>query len=147
MGKPPPDQPGGAWWLVPYIAPNGKSQVLDFLDEYHDSDFDGYVHLHDVVMPQLRASGPFIGPPYWEPLGGGLGEIRSRRCRIYSAVLSSRRIMMFLGVIKRWRIFRNSDRRFCEDCRADAESDAYDEQSRAYKYQHLRQKRRGDEPA
>jgi hypothetical protein len=144
MDKPPPDQSGGEWRLVPYIAPSGKSQVLRFLEDYRQSDFNGYAHLVEVVFPQLKATGPFTGPPHWEPLGGGLGEIRSRQCRIYCAVLSARRVMMLMGVIKRWRIFRNSDRRYCETCRTDAESSAYDQEKRGYLYKLHCQRRRAN---
>lgn len=55
-----------------------------------------------------------------------------------------RRIMMLMGVVKRWRIFKNEHRQICENYKSDAEGDTYDEEQRSYKYQHFCRRRRGD---
>jgi len=132
----------GSWRLVPYIAPSGRSQVLDFLDSLRLKDFPRFVQVREVLMPEIENRGPFlIGPPIWEGLGAGFYEIRSARVRLYCSVMDPRLVMMYRGVVKRWPRFREEDRRICQRARKDAESDAYDQEKREYLYRGICKKR------
>ena len=133
--------PDSEWRLIPYVAPSGHSPVLTFLDELHRVRPKWYLDFHERVKPTLAKRGPFVGPPMWEGLGGGLYEIRWVRCRIYCSTESERRIVLYEGVIKRWRVFGNKQRRLCEQRQTDFQSAAYDEESRSYLYEAYCQRR------
>lgn len=140
-----PSQPSGhrtRWLLLPYVAPSGRSQVLDFLDGLRESDFDRFAYFHEVLKPQFESTGPFeVGPPHWEGLGRGLFEIRWARCRIYCSVEPPKLVVMYLGLVKRWRRFEPNDRKICDRNRSDFLSDGYDTEKREYMYR-ARQRRR-----
>lgn len=124
-----------SWRLVQYVCPGGKCPVYEFLRELREADFKAWYAFTNQRVIQLKEWGPNSGPPYWTTLGGGLGEIKWRsrnrgRARIYGSVESERRILMYLGVIKRWDRFTDADRRQCENYRAEMRSADYDEQRR-----------------
>jgi len=102
-----------------------------------------YAHFQHVVRPEMEVRGPFeVNGRYWESLGQGLYEIRFGKGRIYCSVIGLRRlIMLYRAVIKRWPKFRPEDRRFCEQCKPDAESADYDQEKREYLYRNLCQRR------
>jgi hypothetical protein len=134
---------GSRWRLVPYIQDTGKSSVMDFLDSLREQSPKVYEEFHQVVKPQFEEHGPIdVGPPRWEGLGGGLAEIRwFGSHRLYCSIESGRRVMLYMGVVKYWRIFKREHRRFCDTARADVLSGAYDEKARERKYRALRDKR------
>lgn len=129
------------WRLIPYVAPSGHSPVLEFLDELHRTKPKWFLDFHNRVKPALVRRGPFVGGPMWDGLGGSLGEIRWGRCRVYCSTESDRRIVMYEGVVKRWRVFQNKHRRLCEQRRDDFLSVEYDEESRGYRYEVYCQRR------
>lgn len=142
-----PPHCGGGWKLVPYIEENGRSQVLDFLEDVRAHDLEAYALFYESIKPEFEKRGPFeVGPPYWEGLKGGLWEISWGRRRIYCCLQPQKRVLMLLGVFKRWRRFRDADRRICERYRADAERPDYDHEARAYRYW-VRQRRGKNGPA
>ena len=122
-----------SWRLVHYVAPGGRCLVYEFLEELRKTDPKAWLVFRDQRRVILEEYGPRAGPQYWVPLGGGLAEIRwpakhRGHARIYCSLESERRIMMYLGVIKRWKAF--SERDECDQYRADVLSAAYDEQKR-----------------
>ncbi len=135
MSSSPPGH-GGGWRLVPYVTATGRCQVLDFLEALRSQAFAKYVHFQEVLRPEFETRGPFnVGPPSWENLGDGWHDIRwGGRCRIYCSVEDARLIVMYIGVIKRWRTFDRSDRKRCANGRADFLSEDYDQEQREYLY-------------
>lgn len=127
------DESPGPWRFVPYIKGSGRSQVLEYLEALRESDYRAYVALEEVVIPLLEAQGPFkTGPPYWKGLGDGWYEVRSGRERLYCCIEGNRIVVMLVGRTKRWREFRDSDRKVCETARADYRSTEYDQEKRRY---------------
>ena len=137
-----PPQKGGGWRLVPYILPSGRCPVFDeFFDQLRRTNLKRFVEYRDIWKPEFEKHGPLVGPPHWEPLRGGLFEIRWGRCRIYCSPESERRIVMYMGVVKRWPKFTNRDRRACEERRAEFLSPVYDQDERERAYLALRKER------
>jgi hypothetical protein len=142
MTSVPPDD--GGWRLVPYIKQSGRCPVLDWLnDELYSENPVAYWDFHDVWKPRFERNGPHaVGPPHWEGLKRELYEIRwDGNCRIYCSIESQRRIVMYLGCVKRWDIFDRGHRKTCDERRKDFRSTDYDQQARTYKYYALYQKR------
>jgi hypothetical protein len=142
MPKPPPS--GGGWTLVPYVTDRGRCPIRDWLEDLRVRKPPAYDQLMTLHRPRIEAHGPhLLGARYWVPLGDDLYEIRwSGRCRIYCSMESRRRIMMYMGVIKRWPKFDSTDRKTCIARRADFRSSDYDQEQREYLYHDLCQKRR-----
>lgn len=127
------------WRTVPYIAPDGRSDVLDYLNDLRSRDVRAWQRIENI-REQFIARGPFVvGPPYWEGVGGGLYEIRSNHYRVYCSVESEQRVVMYVAVFKLWKKFRH--RTLCDTRRADFLSADYDEQKREYLYLARSQKR------
>ena len=143
MAKPPPKP---RWRTVPYIASGGRSDVLDYLEDLKTKDFSQWQHFQNIKDEMLNR-GPFdVGPPHWVGVGGGLFELRWRKNRIYCSIEPTQRIVMYVAVLKRWRLFRATDRAKCESRRAEFLSPDYDEQQREYLYLANRQRRQKDGP-
>lgn len=126
------------WRFVHYVCPGGECPVYEFLRDLRSVAFKSWAVFEHQRRVQLEENGPMMGPPYWENVGGGLGEIRwsganRAHYRIYASTESNRRIVMYLGVDKRWRAFTNAHRKQCEQYRADFRSANYDEQKRELK--------------
>jgi hypothetical protein len=128
--------------LVPYVKASGSCPVMDFLEDLRSSDLRTFLWFNEVLRPLIEERGPFeIGGSYWEALGDGLYEISFGRRRIYCSVEGRRVIMMYQAVRKTWQKFRKSDRKLCEQARAEVQSGEYDEEKRAYLYKLYIQRR------
>ena len=140
----PPPQSGGGWRLVPYISASGRCPVREFLRDLKRSNPRAAADFYELWRPRFEKHGPFVvGPPHWEGLGDELYEIRwCGKCRIYCSVEPIRRVLMYMGVVKRWRRFDPEHRRTCDNRRADVRSKDYDDQKREYIYHGVNQKRR-----
>lgn len=104
---------------------------MEYIRALANDDFSAHQHLVEIVLPLLARHGPFVvGPPYWEGLRGGLYEVRSEKVRVYCSAEPERRVVMYIAVTKRWRRFRESDRRLCNTAMADFRSPDYDQQHR-----------------
>ena len=138
MAKPPRQQ----WRTVPYIEASGRCDVLDYLENLKAKNLRSWQHFQNI-RSQVIERGPFaVGPPYWEGLGDGVYEVSWGRHRIYCTIEPEKRVVMYVAVLKRWRVFRNSDRALCEARRVDFLSPDYDEEQRALLYK-ARCQRRG----
>ena len=146
MRKKPPD-PGGLWRLVPYVSPNFRCQVHEWIeDDLRLARPAAYVEFYDDkkgLAQKLQRHGPAAleRTPAWKRYGDGLYALRwERGCRIYCSVESNKRIVMYHGCIKTWREFIH--RSVCNQRRKDFLSSEYDQQVRELRYLALR-KRRG----
>jgi hypothetical protein len=91
------------------------------------------VAFQDTIKVQLQENGPMIGRPYWESVGDGLGEIRwngnRTKLRLYGSI-EGKEIVLYLGVVKKWKTLRNQDRKTCIRYRTDFRSKDYDYEKR-----------------
>lgn len=124
-----------SWRLVHYICPGGKCPVYEFLRDLRQDALKSWLVFEKQRRVQLESNGPMMRSPYWEKLDDGFAEIKwsgafKSHYRIYASAESDRRLVMYIGVNKRWQKFENSDRTLCEKYRADYKSHEYDEQQR-----------------
>jgi hypothetical protein len=143
----PPPAGGPGWRFLYYISPAGACDVIDYLNELHDSDFKSYTFFIENLHDPLVKNGPHSLPkPYWEDLGDGISDLSWGRNRIYCCIEPPRRVFALVAIEKRWRAFegkRGKYVRLCEQRRADIRSGNYDEGNRNAAYQAHR-KRRGN---
>lgn len=128
--RPADSGPQPPWQTVPYIAPNGACDVIEYLAGVRKEDARSWLRLENIRKLMIER-GPFaVGPPYWEGLGDGLYEVRSEQHRIYCSVEPQRLIVMYLAVWKLWPKFLSKHRRLCEARQQDFQSAAYDQEQR-----------------
>lgn len=132
------------WRTVPYIEPNGVSDVLNYLEKLQANNPKHRLHF-DHIVEQFALRGPFaVGYPYWKAQDGGFFAIRwggRFGHRIYCCVEGERQIVMLVAVRKLWPTFRKEDQRKCEERRTDFLTAAYDQEQRGLKYLANRQRR------
>lgn len=143
----PKKAPSLPWKVVPYIAPSGRCDVLDYLEDLRDRKRRSYEHF-EIIRAEMEARGPFnLGGQYWEAVGDQLYEISWGRNRAYCSVEDNRIVVMYVTVLKLWKKMRASDRRLCLSRRADFQTigsdlkDGYDLEKRELLYRAYRQKR------
>lgn len=129
------------WRLVPYVEASGKSRVMEFLDGLREANPKAYEEFYQIIKPEVEEHGPWA-TSWWVPVGRHLAEIKwFGPHRLYCSVESDRRVLLYMGVVKRWPKFKTAHRRFCEWAREDARSADYDEESRSRKFCKLREQR------
>jgi hypothetical protein len=122
------------WKVVPYIAPSGSSDVLDYLEALKGRKRRSWDHLQ-IILKEMEQRGPFdLGGQYWEAVGDQLYEISWGRNRAYCSVEGERVVVMYVAVNKLWPKMRSGDRKKCFVRRADFQSAAYDLENREYLY-------------
>lgn len=123
-----------SWQIVPYVAPSGGSDVLDYLEDLKSRKRRSWEHF-EIIRKEMEQRGPFdLGGQYWESVGDQLYEISWGRNRAYCSVEGERIVVMYVAVLKLWPKMRKGDRRKCLVRRADFQSVGYDLEEREYLY-------------
>lgn len=130
--KPPPQR----YRLVPYVNPNGKMPVQDFLVEMADSDPEAYAKFQDVIRPLVEELGPRTPMPHFKHLPptdfseirwSGKGHVHYR---IYCTFERDGAILLLHAVPKRWLKFDRGDKQICKTRYTDYQKTTYDASAR-----------------
>jgi len=128
--------PESRYRLVPYVSPNGKKPVQEFLNSLEETDPDAAAVFYDLIAPLGKKHGGALGMPHFKYLPPtDFSEIRwdgkdRGHHRVYCTIESGGRILLVHGVTKRWPKFTHGDKRICKKRYSDYCSGEYDYQGR-----------------
>lgn len=122
--------------LIPYVNPNGKLPVQDFLEGMAVTDADAFAKFQDLVRPLVEELGPRTPMPHFKHLPPtDFSEIRwdgkeHVHYRIYCTIEDSGRMLLLHAVGKRWPKFDRGDKKICRTRYTDYKDANYDARAR-----------------